>query len=154
MSTSRTTFALSKPSDVQPIPEATLSYLRTRHRLRAFDMIQGEFDRSGLSKAALASRLCKDPGQVNRLLNAPGNWTLDTVSDLLFAICGGVPAYSIDYPLDKPVRNNIRPAWALDNLQFVANWSPTSTQSSDGDVAQAVSGRIGNTQPSLAESSV
>lgn len=66
----------------------------------------------------------KDPGHLNRLLNAPGNWTLDTVSDLLFAICGGVPVYSIGYPLDKPERNHTKPEWILDNPEFHFNFPP------------------------------
>ena len=115
MSTSPRTFALSRPADATPIPDPSLAYLRTRNRLRIFELVQKAFDRSGLTKAALAARLKKDGGQLNRLLGAPGNWTLDTVSDLLFAICGGVPQYSIAYPLDRPARNATRIA-ATDNV--------------------------------------
>jgi len=43
---------------------------------------------SGLTKAALARRLGKSPDRISRLLGAPGNWTIETVSELLLGIAG------------------------------------------------------------------
>jgi len=115
---------LSKPNEGEVIPESTFSYLRTRNRLRAFDLVQAEFDRAGITQAALAVRMDKDPAQLNRLLGAPGNWTFDTFSDLLFAIAGGVPAYSVDFPLDKPIRNWTQPDWIWDGAFLEGDWHP------------------------------
>ena len=39
-----------------------------------------------LSMTLLAKRIDKDLGQVSKLLGSPGNWTLDTVSDLLLGM--------------------------------------------------------------------
>jgi hypothetical protein len=61
-----------------------------------------EFTKSGLSQADLARRLGKGTDIVCRLLGGPGNWTLDTLSDLMFAISGAAPVFSKDYPLNKP----------------------------------------------------
>jgi len=47
----------------------------------------------------------KKPEQVTRLLAAPGNWTLDTLSDLLLAIGNFEPAFSVSSPLGAPARN-------------------------------------------------
>lgn len=110
MNTSRQTFALSKPVGNEPIPARTFAYLQTRNRLRIFKVIQEAFEHAKITKTALAERMNKDPGQLNRMLSAPGNWTLDTVSDLLFAINGGVPDYSVAHPLDEPARNSTKPA--------------------------------------------
>jgi hypothetical protein len=112
MNTSRTTFALSKPAGDDGIPAAVFAYLQTRTRMRAFTLVQKEFERSKINKATLAARMKRDPAQLTRLLGAPGNWTLNTVADLLWAISGAVPTFSLEYPLDKKPRNMTKPQWA------------------------------------------
>jgi hypothetical protein len=105
MNTSQNTTSLSKPINDDPIPTGTLGYFRTRNKRRAYSLVMNEFEKSGVSQATLARRLRKKPEVVCRLLSGPGNWGLDTHSDLMFAIRGGVPTYGVDYPLDKPPRN-------------------------------------------------
>ena len=74
------------------IPEGKLEYLRERFRNDLFDFVLRKFleqrERRGLTQAELARRLSCDPARLNRLLGAPGNWTLSTVSDLLVGISG------------------------------------------------------------------
>lgn len=111
MTTSRTTFDLSPPKDREQIPSGLLEYMQTRNRMHAFTLVQKEFERSGISQAELADRLGKGPDVVCRVLGAPGNWTLDTVSDYLWAISGAEIDYKLSYPLEKPARNNARPEW-------------------------------------------
>lgn len=41
---------------------------------------------TGITKAQFAASIQKDAGQLNRLLGAPGNWTLETISDLLLGM--------------------------------------------------------------------
>ena len=72
------------------IPPIAIEYFRARikneahdHILRTFDRLQSE---RGINKVFLARRLGKDPAQIHRLLGAPGNWTLETVADLLMAM--------------------------------------------------------------------
>jgi hypothetical protein len=81
-----------------------------------------EFQNSGLSQADLARRLGKRPEIISRLLGAPGNWGLDTVSDLLFAISGAEPDYAVSYPFDVPARNDVQPHWlgAPEDYSWVA----------------------------------
>src|SRR6476620_8103448 len=106
MPTSRTTM-LSKPTGAEPIKATTFGYLRARTKRRAYDLVIREFKKSGLTQADLARRLGKPhrTDQISKLLSGPGNWTLDTVADLLFAISGGTPKFDVEYPLDKPKRN-------------------------------------------------
>lgn len=106
MSTSPTTF-LSKPAVGQPVSPETFAYLRARAKRQAFDLVMKRFRTSGMTQAELGLRLGKKPDRVSRMLGGPGNWTIATLSDLLFAICGGVPVYGIDFPLDKPKRNHL-----------------------------------------------
>jgi hypothetical protein len=75
-----------------------------------------EFRNSGLSQADLARRLGKRPDVVCRLLGGPGNWTLDTMSDLLFAISGAAPTFNVEYPLNNPQRNQIGPVWLHEDV--------------------------------------
>lgn len=111
MPISRTTFALSKPEGREPIPPGVLQYLQTRNRMHLFTLVQKEFDRSGITQAELADRLGKGTDVVCRFFGAPGNWTLDTVSDYLWAISGAEIEYRITYPLEKAARNDTQPQW-------------------------------------------
>lgn len=103
--TTSPTATLSKPVPGQPVPTDTLAYFRARAKRFAYDLVIRELNRSQISKAEIARRLGKDLGGVSRMLGGPGNWTIATISDLLFAVSGGVPTYGIDYPLDRPARN-------------------------------------------------
>jgi hypothetical protein len=110
---SRKDSILSNPEGSERIPVGTLAYFRARDRWRVYEFVLGEFQKSGLTKAELARRLGKRPEVVSRLLGAPGNWTLDTVSDLLFAISGAEPAYRAQHPLDQPRQNMQQPEWLM-----------------------------------------
>lgn len=117
MDTSQKTSSLYKPSADDPIPLGTLGYFRARNRWRVYEVVLNEFRNSGITKAGLARRLGKRPEVISRLLGAPGNWGLDTVSDLLFAISGAEPVYKRAYPLEMAARNDGRPEW-LDNDNY------------------------------------
>jgi hypothetical protein len=85
MTTSQTSF-LSEIISGDPIPANKLGYFRARLTNRLHELIITEFERlsqSGkISKADLARRIGKKPEQITRWLGAPGNWTIETVSDL------------------------------------------------------------------------
>ena len=101
MSTSQTT-GLSKPTAAYKISIGTLGYINARNRQRAYNLVIREFKKSGLTQAALASRLGKTADVICRLLARPRNWELDTFSSLLFGISGAVPQYEATYPLGAP----------------------------------------------------
>lgn len=117
--------SLSKPSDSSLVPKGTFGYFRSRNKHRLYSLVIAEFKRSGLSQADLARRLGKRPDVVCRWLAGPTNWTIDTVSDLLFAISGAEPEYGVNYPLDQPMRNDTRPRW-LENYRLGADSLPKS----------------------------
>lgn len=69
------------------IPVAKLEYFRTRFRLAVYDLIASKFQRQEtLNQKEYAARIHRKPEAINRLLSSPGNWTLDTVSDLLIGM--------------------------------------------------------------------
>jgi hypothetical protein len=76
------------PTGAAKLSLGTLEYMRPLNRQRAYELVRREFQRSGISQVELASRLGKPKDAVAGLLNAPKNWDLDTVSDLLCAISG------------------------------------------------------------------
>jgi hypothetical protein len=100
MSTSQTS-GLSKPTGSEKVSIGTLGYVRTRARQRVYNLVLKELKKSGVTQADLARRLDKGPDAICRLLARPGNWELDTLSDLLFGISGSTPTFSVDYPLDQ-----------------------------------------------------
>lgn len=157
MPTSRTS-SLSKPIGCEVIPLGTFGYFRARNKNRLYQLVLREFVRSGMSRADLARRMNKRPEIVTRLLGAPGNWTLDTVSDLLFAISGAEPTYSLSYPLDEAKRNFNQPDWLTSKSDWMEANQARSLENgfiaqSQGtqSAAQAIaSGLVGGTVPGSA----
>ncbi len=72
------------------IPLGKIAFFRERFRNRLHQLVLQKFitleDTRGFSRADLARRIGRKPEQVTRWLGAPGNWTLDTVSDLLLGM--------------------------------------------------------------------
>jgi hypothetical protein len=75
-----------------PIPLEKRAYLHARLRNRIYSFVLKKFmekeKSEGLTKAELARRIGRKPEIITRLLGAPGNWTLETISDLLVGIAG------------------------------------------------------------------
>lgn len=91
MTISLATTALSKPDTDAPISRGKLAYLRARYKGNIHSLVLEEFVKSRVKKATLARRLRMAPAQLTRLLATPSNLTLETLSDLLFAISGTEP---------------------------------------------------------------
>lgn len=102
MTTSRPMPNLSEPTGRTKIPKGALAYVGARTRTRIFNMIWREFTASGISKADLAARLGKGPDQISHWLAAPGNLTLESVGQILFAISGAELSDTPEYPLRRP----------------------------------------------------
>jgi hypothetical protein len=114
MNTSPTTPFLSEILNGETIPLGKLAYFRQRLLNRFYDLILGEFlkqEQSGLTKAEVARRIGRRPEQVTRWLGAPGNWTLETVSDLSLAISKAEPEASLITLKNLSSRNFQQPDW-------------------------------------------
>jgi hypothetical protein len=113
MTTSQTGF-LSEILAGGKVSEATLAYFRERLRNRIHQFILRQFQARqgrGLTQADVARVLGRRPEQINRWLGTPGNWTLDTISDLILAISKAELEFS-EYPLEnRGVRNYSGPDW-------------------------------------------
>jgi hypothetical protein len=99
----------SEKADLDTLSPRTVNYFRARFRNRMYDLVLSKFrekaESESLTKARIAKRLRRRPEVVNRLLAAPGNWTLDTLSDLLLAIAGEELDKSSSDPEKRPSRN-------------------------------------------------
>jgi hypothetical protein len=109
VTTSQPTTFLSEvgPGD-HVISENTLAYLQERAKGRLYDYIIRKFveeEKRGLTRAQLARRINKSPEIVTRLLGAPGNWTIETLADLLVGISSEELKPASECLLDRPRRN-------------------------------------------------
>ena len=78
------TLEIKKPSKREYV------YFRQRQKDKVFQSVIAYFakqaEEQGLAKKDLARLLEKDPAQITRWFKGPGNWELDTISDLLLAM--------------------------------------------------------------------
>lgn len=72
------------------IPVAMLAYFRGRLTNKVHELVLSEFaaqEREGkTTRADLARNVHRKPEQITRWLGSPGNWTLETLSDLLLGM--------------------------------------------------------------------
>jgi hypothetical protein len=106
---------LVEPRDDTPISPAALGYVAESARGDMFDMVVRNCIEAGVPRGAIARRLGKDPAQVTRLLSAPGNWTIDTVAELLFAIDGRMLKVDSYWPM-REVAANLREPLCLQKV--------------------------------------
>ncbi|MCJ2067987.1 helix-turn-helix domain-containing protein [Methylobacterium sp. J-030] len=92
------------------IPNDCLVYFQDRLRSRLYDLVIGEFEQAridGLTQAKLARRLGKKPEQIHKWLSSPGNWTLNTVSNLLLGISSTELTMGCDRVFIAPTLNDL-----------------------------------------------
>lgn len=118
MITSQETAPLSEIESRKTVPPVVLSYFQARLKNRLHDFIISKFfemEKShGLTKADLARRIGRKPEVITRLLGAPGNWTLDTVSDLLIGISSEELEIFSSPIASKTFSSTQIPDWAFD----------------------------------------
>lgn len=116
MSMSAKTSFLSEILNDEDIPLGKIAYFRERFRDHLYELVVSEYlKREGeLKKADIARRIHRKPEQITRWLGAPGNWTIETVSDLLLAIAKAEPSVSLRPLANNQLRNFTNPEWMAD----------------------------------------
>lgn len=112
MTTSRTA-SKSKSSDKKAISNAKKVYFRDRLKDNIFSVMLTAFSEAqekGLTKKDLATLIDKKPEQITRIFSAPGNLTLDTVSDILLGMESEL-AVSVKKFSDYLRHNETSPQW-------------------------------------------
>jgi hypothetical protein len=114
----------------EPLEPQHLGYLRARAQNQAHECVLAVFEDEstahGVTRAYIARRLKKRPEVVGRCLTAPGNWTLDTLAELLG---------SMGYEVEFRARSFREPNRTNRVHDFVAtNTSPVNLSSGRGPV--------------------
>lgn len=125
---SQNSIELAKPVESTALSPRAVGYVTENARAEVFDLVVRNCIEAGISNALLAKRMGKDPSQISRLLGAPGNWTIDTIAKLLFAIDGRFLSVDSYWPQHEP-RANVRHATCFSektelNVMFVRYDAP------------------------------
>jgi hypothetical protein len=98
-----------------PIPLEKRAYFHARVLNSFYQFVLEKFlqeESAGrLTKAELARRIERRPEVVSRLLGAPGNWRLETATDLLLGIAGEELKPDSSPLLGRAPRNYVHPQW-------------------------------------------
>lgn len=105
--------SLFKPIRGEKIHAFDLGVVRARNRNKAHSKLLELYNSSDLSKAELAKMLGKRPEQITRWLAGPGNLTIDTISDLIFALNGEHFSIQCEDDLSRGKSNHQPPNWLL-----------------------------------------
>ncbi len=122
--------SLSKPKRGEKVELFDIAFVRARNRNKAHSALLEEFVRSEISKAELAEMLGKRPEQITRWLAGPGNLTLDTLSDLFFALRGTFLELQCKDELSLGKSNSRSPEWLTYTYvkgAIISNSSPKPT---------------------------
>jgi DNA-binding phage protein len=87
---------------------------------RLFERLANE---GGLNQSRIAERLGLSRARVSRMLSNPGNWTLDSVGDLLLAMGARITRVDVEPISEIPPSNYVHP-WLVDTRQKILVGSP------------------------------
>lgn len=80
---------------MKPLTQREIFYFRQRQKQRIFQLVMAHLAERGVTKGEIAILIGRNKSQVTRWFKGPGNWTFDTLSDLLLAM-GAEMNFSVD----------------------------------------------------------
>lgn len=113
MTTSRTALKSKKAALNDVISSAKLVYFRDRLKDTLYSAMLEAFSdavETGMTKKDLAQRVQKKPEQITRILSAPGNLTLDTISDILLGLDSEINV-EVKKFVEYERHNQTQPSW-------------------------------------------
>lgn len=79
---------LHEPEGLDRIDDATLAYAGQTAREMVFHEIHQKLQSRELTRRTIARRLGKSPARISQQLGEPGNFTIETLAELAYAIDG------------------------------------------------------------------
>ncbi len=104
--------------------EAAVAAGRNRNRVyeKVVNAVVSACRNKGMTQKDLADRLGRKPAQLSKWLSGPSNWTLDTVSDLLFSIDSEMD-YGVVFDSDRHKSNQFNGdiSIPLTQIDYISN---------------------------------
>ena len=123
MTISQPTSILYEIEQGLPVPAGKRAYFAARLRNRLYNFVMTKFKEqerlNSLTKAELARKTGHRPEVITRMLASPGNWRLDTVSDLLLGISGEELGFTATSPLTSAKRNYGGHDWLAADIRMI-----------------------------------
>ena len=100
MNTSATS-TCNKTIAVKTIPDTEFTYICARNQHQAHNLLMKQIKRSGYTQKQISQMTGFDEATISRLLRRPRNMELNTISKILYSVCGAALGMTASFPKER-----------------------------------------------------